>query len=170
VEDVTVVVIADWIKRVAEDERKRDAARLAEREEIARKAELVRLHGQRLVNELRAAVARDVESFCHEFSADQSRNIVLDAGNDGALVVTNPSSPPTSLTVEPRLEMGTVNCHYQFTSAGGLPPREDRFDLVFAGDGGGRLQMKHQGTWRVFETSDALSEFLLVPVLTGRPR
>jgi hypothetical protein len=30
--------------------------------------------------------------------------------------------------------------------------------------------MKHHGTGQVFVTPDALSEFLLVPVLTGRPR
>jgi hypothetical protein len=41
---------------------------------------------------------------------------------------------------------------------------------MFAGDGREILQMKHQGTGQVFATADALSEFLLVPVLTGRPR
>jgi len=30
--------------------------------------------------------------------------------------------------------------------------------------------MKHHGTGQVFATTGALSEFLLVPVLTGRPR
>ena len=167
----SVVVIADWIKRVAEDERKRDAVRLAETEEAARKADLVRLHGRRLVDELRAAIRRDVESFRNEFPDDLARKIVVDATNaDGGFVVHNPASPPVSLTVEPRLEAATLACGYRFTSTGGLPPRDDRFELVFAGDGGGVLQMKHQGTWRVFATADALSEFLLLPVFTARPR
>ena len=61
-------------------------------------------------------------------------------------------------------------CCYRFASADGLPPRDDRFELVFAGDTEGVLQLKHQGTWRVFPTADALSEFLLLPVFTGRPR
>ncbi len=52
----------------------------------------------------------------------------------------------------------------------GLPPREDRIEVAFAGDGSDTLQMRHQGTGQVFATADALSEFLLVPVLTGRPR
>jgi hypothetical protein len=30
--------------------------------------------------------------------------------------------------------------------------------------------MKHLGTGQVFATADALSEFLLGPVFTGRPR
>ena len=62
-------------------------------------------------------------------------------------------------------------CHYRFTLPNGLPPREDRIDVRFAGgDGSETLQMKHHGTGQLFPTADALSEFLLVPVLTGRPR
>ena len=75
-----------------------------------------------------------------------------------------------SLTVAPRLEAATMGCHYRFTLTNGMPPREDRFELVFAGDGGEPLQMKHHGTGQLFATADALSEFLLVPVFTGRPR
>jgi hypothetical protein len=40
---------------------------------------------------------------------------------------------------------------------------------MFSGDGE-TLQMKHHGTGRLFATAEALSEFLLIPVLTGRPR
>jgi hypothetical protein len=47
----------------------------------------------------------------------------------------NPESPAGSLT-------------------NGLPPREDRVDLVFVGDGGETLQMKHPGTGKVFATVD----------------
>ena len=59
---------------------------------------------------------------------------------------------------------------YRFTLTDGLPPREDRVNVMFVGDGGETLQMKHHGTGQVFATADVLSEFLLVPVLTGRPR
>jgi hypothetical protein len=52
----------------------------------------------------------------------------------------------------------------------GLPPREDRLELVFAGNGGETLQLKHHGTGQVFASADAISEYLLVPVFTGRPR
>jgi hypothetical protein len=63
-----------------------------------------------------------------------------------------------------------VSCHYRFTPAAGLPPRDDRFELMFADDGDATLRMKHHGTGQVFSTVDALSEFLLQPVFTGRPR
>lgn len=167
----TVVIVADWIKRVAEDERKRDAVRLGEQAEAARKADLVRLHGRRLVDELRAAVLRDVESFHSEFPDDRSRDIVVDVTKfDGGFAVRRPAPPPVSLTVDPRLDAATIACHYRFTAAGRLPPRDDRFDLVFADNADGAVLLKHHGNARTFATADALSEFLLLPVLTGRPR
>src|SRR5450756_4508 len=64
------VAIADWIKRIADDERSRDTVRVREDEIAARKADLVRRNGRRLVDELRAAVTRDVADFRDEFAGD----------------------------------------------------------------------------------------------------
>jgi len=164
------VVAADWIKRLADDERKRDAVRLAQQEETARKADVVRRHGGRLVDDLHAAILRDVESFQQEFPNDESRRIALDARNaDGGFAVSKPASPSVSLTVDPHLEAATLACHYRFSLPNGLPPRDDRFDVIFSGDAEA-LQMRHHDTGRIFATADDLSEFLLVPVFTGRPR
>jgi hypothetical protein len=166
-----VVVVADWIKRIADEERKRDAARVNEEETAARKADLVRLHGQRLINELRAAVKRDVEAFEHEFAAERAHAVVFEASqSDGGFIVRKPGPMAVSLQVEPRLEAASMGCHYRFPTANGLPPREVRLELAFAGDGGQLLQIKHHGTGQVFLSADSLSEFLLVPVFTGRPR
>jgi hypothetical protein len=165
------VVVPDWIKRIADDERKRDAVRVRDEEMAARKAELVRLNGRRLIDELRATVTRDVEAFRNEFAGDPLRDIVLeDAEPEGEFVVRKPESPAVSLTVAPHLEAAAIGCHYRFTSTRGLPPREHRFELVFAGVEGETMQMKHHETGQVFTTADTLSEFLLVPVFTGRPR
>ena len=167
----TGVVAADWIKRIADDERKRDAVRVREEEIAARKADLVRLNGQRLLDELRAAVARDVEAFRDEFAGDRSRDIVLDPTEaTGGFVVGKPASPAVTLTAAPHLETAAMDCHYRFTSTNGLPPREDRLELVFATDGAETLQIKAQRTGQVFASADALSEYLLGPVFTGRPR
>ena len=73
------MVVADWIKRIADDERKRDAVRVKEDEMTARKADLVRRNGQRLIDELRATVTRDVEAFRDEFAGDRARDIVVDS-------------------------------------------------------------------------------------------
>ena len=116
-------------------------------------------------------VTRDVEAFRDEFPGDRARDIVVEAtAPDGGFVVRKPAPAVVALTVTPNLEAATMVCHYRFTLTNGLPPREDRIDVTFAGDGGETLQMKHYGTGQVFATADALSEFLLVPVLTGRPR
>ena len=65
------VVVADWIKRIADDERKRDMVRVREDELAARKADLVRLNGRRLIDDLRSTVTRDVEAFRAEFAGDR---------------------------------------------------------------------------------------------------
>jgi hypothetical protein len=166
----TSVAAADWIKRIADEERKRDAARLREEEIAARKSDLVRLNGQRLIDELRATIARDLEAFANEFPGDTTRAAVLEPAESGGFVVRKLASPAVLLTVTPNLDTAAMACHFRFTLRNNLPPREDRIELVFAGDGAETLLVRHQGTGQVFATSDALSEFLLVPVLTGRPR
>lgn len=169
VEMSTSVAVADWIKRIADDERRRDAVRVGEDEMAARKADLVRRNGRRLIDELRATVARDVEAFRLEFAGDQARDIVVEATTpEGGFAVRKPAPAAVSLTVTPNLEAAAMVCHYRFTKADGLPPREDRIDVMF--DGGETLLMKHHASGQVFVTADALSEFLLVPVFTGRPR
>ena len=165
----TNVAVADWIKRIADEERRRDSVRVKEDEMVARKADLVRLNGRRLLDELRTTVTRDVGAFRAEFPGDRARDVVVDAtAGDGGFVVRKPAPAAVTLTVTPNLEAATMACDYRFTLPNGLPPREDRIDVTFAG--GETLLMKHHGTGQVFATADALSEFLLTPVLTGRPR
>jgi hypothetical protein len=167
----TTTVVADWIKRIADDERKRDSVRVMEDEKAARKTDLVRRNGRRLIDELRATVARDVDAFRSEFAGDSGRDLGVGAATpEGGFVVRKPAPAAVTLTITPNLETAAMVCHYRFTLANGLPPREDRIDVTFVGDGSGTLQMKHHGTGQVFATADALSEFLLAPVFTGRPR
>jgi len=167
----TTSTVADWIKRIADDERRRDAVSARETEIVARKAALVQLQGQQLLEELRATVRRDIDAFRDEFAGDRARDIIMeDTQSDCGFVIRKPESPAVSLTVAPRLEAATVGCHYRFTPTDGLPPREDRFELMFADDGTDTLQIKIQATARVFTSADALSEYLLIPVFTGRPR
>ena len=164
-------MVAEWIKRLADEERNRDAQRVRQEEAVARKADLVRVYGRRLVEELRATVTRDVEAFRDEFKGDRARDFVVeDLQPEGGFVVRKPESPAVSLRVAPHLETGAVGCHYHFTPNNGLPPREVRVELVFAGDAVETLQMKHTATGQVFASADALSEYLLTPVFLGRPR
>ena len=165
----TGVMVADWIKRIADDERRRDAARVREAAEAARKADLVHLNGRLLLDELRAVVARDVEAFREEFAGDRSRDIALDLMEaTGGFVLRKPASPAVTLTAAPDLDTATMDCRYQFTSTSGLPPRQEHLELVFA-EGADTLQIKTH-TGQAFASVDALSEYLLGPLFTGRPR
>ena len=70
----TSVTVADWIKRIADDERRRDTERVKVGELAARKADLVRRNGQRLIDEVRASVTRDVLAFRDEFAGGVAWN------------------------------------------------------------------------------------------------
>ncbi|MEO8259512.1 MAG: hypothetical protein ABI868_19350 [Acidobacteriota bacterium] len=161
----------DWITRLADDERKRDETRQRGTEAAARKADLVRIQGQRLLDALRATVARDIAAFRLEFPGDGAREITLENGRpDGGFVVRKPQFPTATLDVAPRLDSGAVGCQYRFIPTNGLPAREDRIELGFIGDADATLAIKHHGTGQVFANADDLSEYLLLPVFTGRPR
>ena len=167
----TVRPIGAWIIRLAEDERQRDVERLRAAEVETRKAEFVRVHGQRLVDELRTTLVRDIEAFRDEFPGDSSREIVFeDFQGGGGFVVRKPRRPTAFLTVTPQLATASISCEYQFPSTNGMPPREDRFDFIFISVADGRLHIKQLETGRLFTDADALSEYLLSPVFTGRPR
>jgi len=167
----TTVAIDTWVKRLADDERMRDAVRHEEDEAASRRADLIRRNGQRLIEELLAVVTRDVEAFRAEFPDDRSRDVVVTAsGRDGGFVVSKPARAAASLTITPNLDAAAIVCHFRFMLNDGLPPREDRFDVTFTSDAGAPLLMRHNGTGQVFATPEVLSEFLLVPVLSGRCR
>jgi hypothetical protein len=167
-----VLMTGEWIARLAEDERKRDRVRLGVTEAAARKAHLVAAHGQRLLDELRTTVARDIETFRGEFPADEAREIRFEAVQPGGgFAVHKPENPNAALRVTPHLSAASFSCEYRFTPTNGLPPREDRLEFMFTSDRTDEtLQIKHHGTGQVFTDADALSEYLLVPVFTGRPR
>ena len=160
-----------WITRLAEDERQRDDVRLRAAEVETRKAKLVRVHGQRLFDELHTTLVRDIDGFRDEFPDDSSREIIFEAVQDGGgFVIRKPRSPAVILTVTPQLATASICCKYQFTSTNGMPPREDRFDFIFISVTDDTLHIKQQGTGQLFRDADALSEYLLIPVFTGRPR
>ena len=168
----TELMTADWIRRIVDDERKRDAARAQEEDTARRKDELIRLNGRRLLDELRTTVTRDAAAFRAEFAGDPARGVVVDAIDTatGGFVVRKPGAPAVMLTVVPHPETAAINSLYQFTSKSGLPPREERVELAFVPDAAGALQIKIQRTGQVFTTAEALSEYLMGPVFTGRPR
>ena len=170
-EEGIVPVTGQWITRLAEEERRRDDLRSRATEAAARQANLVSAHGQRLLNELRTTVARDIATFRDEFPGDKAREIRFEAVQpDGGFAVGKPGCPTAALRVTPRLVAASFSCEYQFTPTG-MPPRQDRLEFTFTSDAGDdTLRIKHHGTGQVFATADALSEYLLVPVFTGRPR
>src|SRR3972149_840121 len=71
-----------------------------------------------------------------------------------------------SLTVTPHLEAAAMVCHYRFTLTNGLPPREDRVELLLVGNGSETVVMSARGRGQARAAAAWLSESLLVPVFT----
>src|SRR5260221_11092007 len=99
----TSVAAADWIKRIADEERKRDAARVREEEIAARKSDLVRLNGRRLIDQLRAPITRDPEAFRSGFPGDPARDGLTQTPEAGGVGVPKRASPARRLTATPNL-------------------------------------------------------------------
>ncbi len=159
----------EWITRLASEERGRDAVIALARSVAARDAALVTTHGPQLVESLATTIAGDVARFLEEFPDDPVRHLVLDMSTDGGFEVRRTGYPAVVLTVTPQWASRVVACRYRFTPGAELPVREDRFTLGFTPVGDDAC-FKHQGSGEVFAGLPALSEYLLTPVFTGRPR
>src|SRR5947208_13254617 len=109
---------SEWITLLAADERKRDDERSRIADVAARKADLVRLQGRQLIDELRTAVMRDLDAFRSEFPADAAREMTFEAvPPDGGFVIRKQAYPIAALSVTPHLPSGSVTCEYRFTPA-----------------------------------------------------
>jgi hypothetical protein len=157
------------VTRLADDERRRDEVKLRAKQAVDRRTDLVSQHGRRMLDELRTTVVRDVEAFRREFPGDPVRAFLIEEHVDGGFSVRRLEQPAASMAIVPTAAGGSLSCEYFFTSVNGTPPRRDLLDFAFT-TSDNTLQLKLQGTAQVFTDSDTLSEYLLVPVLTGRPR
>ena len=159
----------EWIARLAVEERGRDAATALARNAAARDAALVTSHGPRLLESLATIVSNDVARFREEFPDDPVRHMAVDLVADGGFEVRRSAYPTVTLNVTPQWTAGVVACRYRFKPNADLPVREDRFVLSVA-PLGDAAYFKHQGSGEGFASLPALSEYLLTPVFTGRPR
>jgi hypothetical protein len=73
------------------------------------------------------------------------------------------------LTVEPNEDTGTIALSYVFASQSGvLAPKPTTLEL--SGHAGGWPHFRDDAGQHAFRTIAQLSEYLLVPVFSGRPR
>jgi hypothetical protein len=160
----------EWIRRVADDERQRDAVIAAAREIVARDTAFIAAHGRALMNALAATVAGDVEHFHREFPEDPARRLTIEGRPDEGFVVRRSARPSVELTIAPQWTTARVACQYRFAAEPDLPTRENGFVLVFTPAGSDDARFKHHESGQVFASVHALSEYLLTPLFTGRPR
>ena len=166
----TVRMTGAWIIRLAEDERKRDEVRLRAADVEARKAELVRVHGQRLFDELRTTLVRDIDAFRKEFP------VIRPARSSSRPLRVREASWFANHEVRRQFSLSRRTCPRPRSVASIGSPRPTACRRVKIGSTSSSpawlttcCTSNSRCTGQVFTNADALSEYLLIPVLTGRP-
>lgn len=157
----------DWVKHFAAEERQRDQVRRREAAAAAWKAEYVEFHLRKIVDLLADRVARDVEAFAREFP-ERGLTFREDPGSQG-FIVRREHYPEASLTLHPDMGAGTITASYVFASQSGTHTPKAQI-LELGGQTVDTLHFRNEAEQQAFRTIAQLSEYLLVPVFTGRPR
>jgi len=157
----------DWVRHFAEEERQRERAHSRDVAATVQRIENIEFHLRSVIDSLRDRMARDVEVFARDFP---ERGLAFEQNLlDGGFTVRRGHYPDVRLTVEPNLSAGTITVNYVFASqTGTLAPKPKVLDL------GGltidTLHLRDESGQHAFRTIGQLSEYLLVPVFTGRYR
>ena len=156
----------DWVKHFAEEERQRQQAHSRESAATAFRSVDVRLYLERLMESLRTRVARDVEVFAEEFP---DLGLVFESNLDDGFTVRRGHYPETKLTVHPNMDAGSIAVNYVIAlQTGTQAPKPTVMEL--GGHNIDTLHFRDDSGLHSFRTIAQLSEYLLVPVFTGRLR
>jgi len=151
-----------WIAALAYEARVRHAADCRRDERNAARLASIR---SRVMAELRCAIAVDIEHFVRAEDGRSGSGVTCrNSGSAQGFVVsrTDGRVGPRRLAVD--LEAGTLSCRYE-TSRGAIAEPSDL--AIDIGHNGSTLLQFDGGVARAFETVDALSAFLLAPILSG---
>jgi hypothetical protein len=158
---------ADWVVRFVEDERQREQGRRRDARTATARADAVREHVNDLMDSLRERIARDVHAIAQELP---DRLITIeDNPPGGGFIVRRGRYPEARLTVEPHPEAGTLRVHYVFSLETGIVAPQMR-ELRVGGDSVRDLHLVDPDDGTRWHSLGELSEYLLLPVVSGHPR
>jgi hypothetical protein len=129
-------------------------------------AEKNRTHVRALMDALRTRLASDVQRFAEAFP---ERKISVDDQAGPDVTIRRGHYPEVRLTIEPNLDAGTITINYVFASRAGVEAPKPAI-LELSGQDGGPAHFRDHTAQHAFRTIAQLSEYLLIPVFSGRPR
>jgi hypothetical protein len=159
-------MLQDWVARFVEEERRKDKAHRRDEAAAVHDAQAVRSHLQTVMVALKDRVARDVDAFARELP--ERRVSFEECPLDDGFAVRRDCYPEAHLTVTPTPHDGSIHVQYLFASADGLSAPA-LLELVPNGDPGFPVHLRDGGN-PSFKNAEQLSEYLLVPLLTGEAR
>jgi hypothetical protein len=156
----------DWVSRFAAEERTREEAESRASAKAADRLQTMRFHVRTQLDLLDARVAQDVQAFAREFP---ERAVTMEKLSEGGFRVHRDHYPHVTLTVEPHWDTASLHASYVFVSqAGKVAPKPIVLELDERSGQGSHFW--HDAGQHTFRSLEQLSEYLLVPVFTGRPR
>lgn len=151
-----------WITLLAYEARVRHAATCRREEGAAKRLASVRA---RVVADLRRAIALDIEGFLGE-DGDRSGTVLICNGKSAqGFVVSRTDDRVGSWSLAVDLNAGTLRCRYDACGGSVDAAAAQRMLAIEIGRDGTTLSLWDGGLDRRFATIDALSAFLLAPLL-----
>ena len=152
-----------WITLLAYEARVRHAADRRREEKIAHRLASVRT---RILADLRSAIALDIEGFLHTDGDRSESALICNNGRSAqGFVVSRMDNRIGTRSLAVDLNAGTLSCRYDTRGSyiGGASAQ--RMLAIEIGRDGATLSLWDGGLDRTFATVDALSAFLLAPLL-----
>jgi hypothetical protein len=151
-----------WITLLAYEARARHAADRRREERAATRLASVR---SRVLAELRCAIALDIEGFLDADGDRSGFGLTCQNGSSAqGFVVSCTDNRIRTRRLAIDLEAGTLTCRYDICG-GGIGVADQGVLAIEIGNGGAALSLWEAGLARTFTTVDALSAFLLAPIL-----
>jgi hypothetical protein len=150
-----------WIAQIAYEPRRRHAADC--RREKATAARLASVHS-RILADLRHAIALDIEGFLRKDGSRPGSLICHNTASPEGFIVSRTTDRIGTRRLAVDLKTGTLRCQYE--TLGTIGSASDQRHLVIEiGNDGVALSLWIRGLVRRFANVDALSAFLLAPIL-----
>jgi hypothetical protein len=155
--------MADWLDKQEEAYRqRRDQQQLQDQVQIHR-ADVLKAKGRQYLDDLTAAVQRDVERYQQRFTGDEERRTELHVKPSGGFKLTKPTFP--SASVEVSLDRDEIVASYSFrkNSSNSGDQRRETFKLYVESNDELRLTVGGKPLQTLEEASQRIIERVLFP-------
>jgi hypothetical protein len=135
--------MADWLDKQEEAYRKRREQQQLQDQVQLHRADVLKEKGRQYLDDLTAAVGRDVERYQHRFAGDEQRRVEFHVKPSGGFKLTKPTFP--SASVEVSLERDEIIASYFSRKSSSFSGDERRETFKFQVEANDELRLSVAG-------------------------